>query len=303
MLVNTSRGEVADESALAQAVETGTLSGIALDVYAQEPPKASPVLKLGDRAVLTPHLGASTREAQKRVSMELAEAVADFFERGLIRGGVNLPAGLDAATLERLGPRLILAERLGRFAGQALTGAWSRVELATAKAFAEKEQKALLQAALRGVLSCALGDKVTIVNAGVYSKERGLEARTAYLETAGIEEMSLTVAAQDSSRASVSGRAEADGSLRIVRIGELFVDVTPEGTLLVMENQDRPGMIGKVGTLLGKKGINIADMRVGRRSKHGKAIMVLTVDDKIPPSIMTALGRVDGITRVSLIQL
>ncbi|MBI2069838.1 MAG: phosphoglycerate dehydrogenase [Elusimicrobia bacterium] len=304
ILINTSRGEVVDEAALAQAINEGQIASAALDVFEKEPPKGSPLLALGDKVLLAPHIGATTREAQRRVARELAQSVMDFFERGLVRGGVNLPPEFEPEILDRLNYHLSLAERLGKFLGQFLPGAWNRIRLNTAKRFSEKDARVLLHGALRGILSCALGDTVNVVNAAFYAKERNIQIRTEELPgSSELEDIALSLRTADERSASISGRVDIGGELRISRIGDLVVDVIPQGALITIENQDKPGMIGKVGTLLGGRRINIADMRVGRKSKGKDAIMVLTIDNTIPKSLLEALGRMDGVTRVAQINL
>lgn len=306
ILINTSRGEIVKEVALVSALEAGHLAGAALDVYEKEPPQGSPLLKLADRVILSPHLGASTREAQRRVAQQLAASVVDFFQRGLVVGGVNLPPEFEPKTLDRLAHPLALAERLGRFLGQLLPGAWNSVILATAEKFNEKDQKVLANAGLRGVLSCALGDTVNVINASVYAKERGL---TFYTQTmlsgpeSQWEELELTIQTSDGRRACVSGRVEVSGELKIVRIGDLLVDAAPQGTLVVIENKDLPGMIGKVGTLFGNREINISDMRVGRKAKGQNAIMVLTIDGTVGNAFLNELTHLEGVTRATLVRL
>lgn len=306
-LINTSRGEVLQEVALVQALSQSKLAGAALDVFEKEPPLNSPLFSVKDRLVLTPHQGASTMETQIRVAQELAANIAAFFERGIVRGGVNLPAEFEPAILERRSAHIALSERLGRFLGQAASGSWRRLQLSCLPAFTEKERRVFVNAALRGLLAQALGDKVNMVNADFYAKERHLNYEADFLETAAprplVEEIVLTVTFDGTKTASVSGCVETSGEIKISRIGGLFVDVKPYGNLLVLENQDRPGIIGRVGTMLGEQKINIADMRVGRREKGAQAVMVITVDDKISPAVLSKIAKIPGLTRVVLVSL
>ncbi|MEK7287726.1 MAG: ACT domain-containing protein, partial [Elusimicrobiota bacterium] len=237
---------------------------------------------------------------------QLALSVVDFFERGLVVGGVNLPPEFDPKTFERLERHLALAERLGRFLGQLLPGAWTEADLAAATKFSEKDQKVLANAGLRGILSCALGETVNVINASFYAKERGLSFQTASLDAglAGLfEEIILTVRTREGRYASASGRVELSGELRIARIGDLLVNVVPHGVLVVIENLDLPGMIGKVGTLFGAHRVNIADMRVGRKAKGESAIMVLTLDGAADGPVLEELSRLEGVTRATLVKL
>ncbi|MBI4668521.1 MAG: phosphoglycerate dehydrogenase [Elusimicrobia bacterium] len=306
LLINTARGEIVDEEALAETLGSNRLAGAALDVYAKEPPAGSPILAFSDRLVLTPHTAASTMETQKRVAEELAYNVVDYFTRGIVKGGVNLPAGFEPEILERLSSHLSLTESLGRFLGQFMPGPWKSLSLAAGKDYADKERSALLNAGLRGLLYCALGDKVNMVNADFYAKEHGVSAMAQEPQNGSqtaLKEITLEIWSESGSRAAITGRVETNGALKIVKIGELFVDVIPSGTLLVIANLDKPGMIGKVGTLLGKEKINIADMRVGRKAKGGEAIMVLTIDAAISTETMDKLNRLPGITRAVCVNL
>lgn len=307
ILINTSRGDVIDEEALIEALQEGRLAACGLDVFEKEPLDSnSPLKSLGDRVLLTPHLGATTHEAQHRVATELIRNVIDFFERGIVRGGVNLPPEFEPESLERLKNHLTLAERLGRFLGQVSPGVWQSFELQTSRSFSEKEQKILQRASLRGLLSCALGEKVNMVNADFYAKERRLQLETGFLEkaTSLLEDLCATVKTLQGELLSVGGRvAEPDGDLQISRIGDLSVSVNPQGNLIVLENKDQPGMIGQVGSLLGKHKINIADMRVGRQAKGATAVMVLTIDDPVSKKVLSDLKALKGVNRVSLVFL
>ncbi|MEK6543931.1 MAG: ACT domain-containing protein, partial [Elusimicrobiota bacterium] len=266
-----------------------------------EPPSAeNPLFKVKDKLILTPHQGASTAEAQARVALEIAVNVAEYFTRGIVRGGVNLPAHLDPAVLERRAAQVTLSEHLGSFLGQMEGGAWTKVTLACAQAYDEKERKVFLSAALRGLLNCVLGDKVNIVNADRFAADRGIDiAQSSHEHSA---ELTLTVQRAGAESISVSGRVEPSGQVKLSRLGDLVVDVVPQGNLLIIENIDRPGVIGSVGTLLGACGVNIADMRVGRKRKLARAVMVLTVDDNISREVMARLAKIKGILRVSLVR-
>lgn len=303
-LVNCARGELVDEAALAAALKSGQLGGAALDVFSAEPLPADSPLRGAPNLILTPHLGASTTEAQNRVATELAQAVLDFHERGVAPNALNLP-GFDAGTLKSLGEWLPLAESLGRFLAQTLEGGVSEFTASFEGEFKPAERRPLGVAALKGFLTPIMGESVSWISAPAAAADRGIRvAESADPRGGGAVRRALTVsAATDKGRVSVTGALLAPGEPRLLRLGELSVDARPEGKMIVIANTDAPGVIGRVGTLLGKAGVNIADMRVGRRSAHGDAVMILNVDDQAPESVRAELARLEGVRRVHWVEL
>jgi D-3-phosphoglycerate dehydrogenase / 2-oxoglutarate reductase len=303
-LVNCARGELVDEHALAAALREGRLAGAALDVFSEEPLPPHNPLHGCPNLVLTPHLGASTKEAQSRVATELAQAVVDFHEKGIAPNALNLP-GFDAATVSALGEWLPLAEALGRFAAHTLEGGVREFVCQFEGEFKAAERRPLAVCALKGLLSPILGSPVSWISAPAVAAERGIRVS----ETSdpkcseGVRRLLTVTAVTDAGPVSVSGAVIAPGEPRILRVGALRVDARPSGKMLVLTNTDAPGVIGRVGTLLGKAGVNIADMRVGRKSPHGEAVMLLTVDDAVPPAVRAELGRLDGIRRAQWVEL
>ncbi len=303
-LINCARGELIDEAALAEALKDGRVAAAGLDVFSKEPvPEDSP-LRGAPNLVLTPHLGASTREAQGRVATELAQAVLEFHEKGLAPNALNLP-GFDAQTLAALGDWLGLAEALGRFLAQTLEGGVREFACAFSGDFKPAERRPLAVSALKGLLTPILGPSVSWISAPAVAAERGLRVSESVSPRAGDgarREMTVT-AVTDAGPVSVTGAVLAPGEPRLVRLGALGVDVRPEGKMIVLTNSDAPGVIGRVGALLGEAGVNIADMRVGRRAPHGEAAMVLTVDDAVPPEVRARLERLEGVRRAHWVEL
>lgn len=303
-LLNCARGELIDEEALAEALRSGSLAGAALDVYEKEPLPAESPLRGLERVILTPHLGASTQEAQGKVASELSQSVIAFWEKGIATNALNLP-GFDAETLKSLGEFLDLAETLGRFLGQAMEAGLREFSCQFHGDFKASQRRPLSIAALKGLLSTMLAQGLTYVSAPHLAAERGIRLSESADPAArgGYRQMMTVSALTDKGLLCVSGAMLSPGEPRIVRLGGLGVEVRPRGRLIVLRNQDRPGMIGRVGLLLGESGVNIADMRVGRESPKGEAVMVITVDEEVGPELRRGLEAIDGITGVRLLRL
>jgi len=296
-IVNCARGGIIDEAALAEAVENGTIGGAALDVYASEPLEAdSPLRQVKERLILTPHLGASTEEAQENVAIDVAEQIRDVLLGLPARSAVNIP-GLNAEVMEQLKPHLQLAETLGQLLSQLAGGPISELEVRLQGDFASHPAQPLVVAALKGLLSTALGDSINYVNASLEAKERGihvLEVKDdASRDFAG---GSLQLSCRNSqANHSVTGAVFAEGELRITNIDEFPVNVAPSRHMLFTRHRDMPGIIGQLGSLLGEHNVNIASMQVGRRIVRGDAVMVLSLDDPIPPSLLASVHAINGI--------
>jgi len=303
-IINCARGGVVDETALAAAIREGRVAGAGLDVFEKEPPTDSPLLGLKN-VVLTPHLGASTEEAQLKVAVDVAHQVLDVLHGRPARSAVNV-IPVSAESLRTLEPYLPLAEKMGRLQGQLAEGPLTSVELIYAGQLADEDARLLTPAFLKGLLEPILDEPVNLVNAAVVAKARGarvIESRSREPEdyvslitarvTTGDQEHSLS--------GTLFGRSEP----RIVRMDQYRVDFVPSGFMLVSMHIDKPGMIGKVGTLLGQHSINIAGMHVGRseRKRGGPSVMVLALDNPIPPDILAQLRQVDGITTATLVEL
>ncbi len=302
-LVNCARGELIDDQALIEAIADGRLSGAALDVYHEEPLAEDSELRKLPQVILTPHLGASTVEAQLKVAEDLAVSVIEFYEKGVVRNAINLP-GFDPDAIEALGPMLDLADVLGRFLGQMLDAGLKSVDSRFHGDFTPPQKRPLAVTALKGVLSAILEQDLSLVNAPILALDRGIETSESTAAAPEGHARLLTVTAEtDKGKRSISGAVGGDGRLQIVSLDHLSVEVSPKGRMLVLSNHDEPGIIGSVGSLLGKYGINIADMRVGRRSPKGEAVMVITIDDELPPKVLGALKKLKGINTVRWVVL
>jgi D-3-phosphoglycerate dehydrogenase len=294
-LVNCSRGGVVDEQALARALREGRLGGAALDVLASEPPPADhPLLQL-DNVVITPHLGASTKEAQASVAVETARAVLGVLRGELVAGAVNVPAPAPEDG-QRLAPLLPLAEALGSFAAQWSEGMISAVRVTWSGEVASLDTRPLMSAVLKGLLRPLLHEHVNAVNAPLLARERGIRASEVRTEegdgyAGGIEVATVTSRGERSVAGSLSPRGEP----RLVRIDGYRMDTPLAEFMLVCPHVDQPGIIGRVGTILGEAGVNISGMHVARRERGGEAIMVLGMDSPAPPEALVRIAKVEGV--------
>lgn len=301
VLVNTARGELVDEDALAQAIREKRIGGAAIDVFAVEPLPADVPLRKLDRVILTPHLAASTAEAQERVSVEICGAVRDALLMGDLSFAINVP-GISGDLLRRLGPLLDLARRLGRLALALVDGPVMAVEVD----YGGKDEAAprpVLMAAVEGLLSAMSVEPVSLVNALLIAEERGLRhARRTGTPEPGFETTVGVTLEAARGRARVAGAMLGSGHGRVIRIDDYQVDVAPEGWMLVIRNRDVPGVIGRVGTLLGGAGINIGSYHQARVAFPGHdALAAITVDQPLTNGVLDELARVPDIQLVRLV--
>ena len=281
-LINCARGALVNENALLDALDDGTLAGAALDVFTKEPPENARLLE-HERVVLTPHIGGSTTESQTRVSVEIAEQVLAVLDGQPARFAVNAPlVPLSLAPL--LHPYLDLAERLGRFFVQWVGSPFDAIEVEYAGAIASEDTSVLTAAVIKGLLEPIHEDRVNLVNARLVARSHGLH----------VSERKSHEAARYENQIAVRGGRRVVGTVlvnqpHIVQLDDYWVDFVADGYLLMTRHGDRPGMIGKVGTLLGNADVNIASMQVARDEPRGEAIMVLNLDDQVPPTVLEQL--------------
>jgi D-3-phosphoglycerate dehydrogenase len=302
-LVNVSRGGVVDEEALALALHDGKVAGAALDVYAQEPlPEESP-LRDAPNLVLTPHLGASTIEAQELVAGEIAEAVRSALLSGDLSRAVNAPA-IGGEALARLRPLMDLARRAGQLARVITTGGLRSVELRYAGPETDG-MSSLMASLLVGLLSSALGkDRVNFVNAAHLARARGIRLSTTRSEPRGDYSEYLEVRVKaDSGRTRVAGALLEGQHPRLVEIDGYRLDIVPQGSLVLLRNRDVPGVIGRVGTLLGEQGLNIAEYHQARKAAGGPAFAAVSVDGTVSSEVLSGLRRLDEVEDARLVEL
>jgi D-3-phosphoglycerate dehydrogenase / 2-oxoglutarate reductase len=301
-LVNCARGGIYDEVALAEGLKDGKLGGVALDVFATEPCTNSPLFGLPG-VVCTPHLGASTEEAQTQVATEAVELLAAYLTTGAIRHAVNV-ASLDPKTLASLRGYLDVAYRLGLLLAGLQPGGLKKCRLLYRGELADKETKVLTAVFAAGLLQNALDDEINLVNAEVLLKQRGISLVEESRSEMGSfrSSMSAEVTA-DNAQHRVTGTVFGQIMPRLVSLDDYRLEAYLDGCLLVFSHLDKPGIIGSIGTVLGQHGVNIAQMAVGRAAPGGQAIGVLNLDGEPPAAALEALRSLPAITSATVVQL
>jgi D-3-phosphoglycerate dehydrogenase len=293
-IINCARGGLVDEVALRAALDAGRVAGAAFDVFVTEPATTNPLFG-HPNVVCTPHLGASTTEAQENVALQIAEQMSDYLLRGAITNAVNFPS-ISAEEAPKLKPFVALAEKLGSFAGQLTDTGVSKVQIAYEGAVAQMNTKALTSAALAGLLRPMLGETVNVVSAPEMAKERGIVVEEVTREMPEDYEslITVTVTTERQSR-HVSGTVFADGRPRIVNIKGIRMDAEFAPSMIYITNLDKPGFIGKFSSTLGEAGINIATFHVGREAPGANAVALIEIDGELPEAV---LGRVRALPQV-----
>jgi len=302
-IINCARGGIIDETFLVEAVKEGKVAGAALDVFETEPLSAdSPLLKL-DNIIATPHLGASTEEAQVNVAIEVAEIVRDALLGKGIRNAANYPC-LEAEVCKALSPYINLGEKLGMFSAQLVEGRLQELTINYSGEITKHDLSPVTMALVKGLLSPILKETVNFVNAVSLAKERGIRLR----ESKSAQEGEFVNLVQieiktDKETKKISGTLSGNKQPRIVKIDEYYVELSPLGEMVFIQNWDKPGLIGSLGTLLGKNNINIAAMTFGRDKFGGKAISVLSVDSQVAVEMQEKIRKLENILMVKAIRL
>jgi D-3-phosphoglycerate dehydrogenase len=304
LIINAARGGIVDEQALLEAIESGKCAGAALDVFEKEPPPKDHPLLQREEVIFTPHLGAATETAQVNVAIAVAEQVRDYLQRGVVRNAVNLPS-VSAEDLEVLRPFIVLGEKLGLFQGQVATGGISEIEVEYAGEIAGLNVQPISIAVLRGVLSPWFGDEVNYVNAPVIAQKQGI--RVIETKSSEPEDFVSLVTVKVRERGGVvhliAGTIFGRTQPRIVRIDDFRFEAIPEGPTFLIRNQDRPGVVGRVGTLLGDARINIKRMQLGLHLSNGQALQLLSVDPTPSAQDLEAVRALPGIEMALLLDL
>jgi D-3-phosphoglycerate dehydrogenase len=292
-IVNCARGGLIDEAALKAGLDSGQVGGAALDVFVEEPAKASPLFGTPN-FVSTPHLGASTTEAQVNVAIQVAEQMADYLVSGGVTNALNMPS-LSAEEAPKLKPYMALAEKLGSLVGQLTTGAIPRISIHSEGAAAELNRKPLSSAVLAGFLRTQT-DTVNMVNAPVLARDRGMEVREVRTEREGDYHTLIRVSVRtDAGERSVAGTLFGDQAPRLVELFGIKVEADLNGPMLYVVNEDAPGFIGRLGTALGEAGVNIGTFHLGRRQAGGEAIVLLSLDEPVTPELLARVKALPGV--------
>ena len=305
-VVNCARGGLVDEQALHDAIKSGKVAGAALDVFVQEPPPPDhPLLALGE-VIGTPHLGASTTEAQEGVAFTVAEQMRDYLLSGALRGAVNVPA-LGVKELNALHPYITLAESLGRFQAQLVDSGVREVRLEFAGEIVDFDAAPVTRSFLAGLLR-DVSARVNVVNAFLIAEERGITVTTSYVRAGSdsapaIQSRVITNAGEQTLAGTVFGYGTRAREGRITEINGFHVEAAPHGHMLVMRNRDVPGVIGRVGTILGERGVNISHFHLGRRERGGEAMAVIEIDGPLEAKTLSDLLAFEQVVSVQGIDL
>ncbi len=302
-IVNCARGGIVDENDLAAAITEGKVAGAALDVYVDEPPAANhPLVKL-DQVITTPHLGASTDEAQLNVAIAVAEQMVDFLAKGLVRYALNVPS-VTPELLEIIRPYLTLAEKLGSLQVQMAETLPQEVEVEYGGDVTQYDLAPLTLAVLKGILTPIMESSVNFVNAPLIARERGIKIVESKSSRASDFANYITVRTSTQDKETeIEGVVFGNKHPRIVRVDHFYLEAVPEGFILILRNRDVPGVVGTVGTLLGRNRINIAGMALGRSQKGGNAISFIHVDDAVSKKALQELRELPQIVSAHLVKL
>src|SRR6266851_10277885 len=309
-LVNCARGELVNEADLAKALKEKYVAAAAIDVFAEEPPKNSPLVAL-ENVLLTPHVGGSTFEAQEAVGVQIAQQVKEYLKHGVIQNAVNVPS-VSAEEYATMQPYIVLAERMGGFLAQVSEGSIEEISIRYSGHIAEWKTELIRNGAIKGILNQALEEKANLVNAASIADSRGLrvhEAHKAGVSTGGSGSVLSILLKTASEQHLVKGAVLHKSAPRLLHVDDIDVEAPLERNLIYLRNRDVPGVIGKVGTILGEHQINIADFSLGRRAANGssdkprEAIAVVHVDGRVPEAVLRELCKVPAVEVAKAVEL
>jgi D-3-phosphoglycerate dehydrogenase len=301
-IINCARGELINEADLLAALESGQVAGAGLDVFEQEPPRDFKLVS-HPNVVATPHIAGSTEEAQEIVGIRIAEQVRDYLLLGVARNAVNMPA-ISAEEYRKLEPYIQLGDKLGAFVAQIAGGRLEEVRISYDGGLAELNTHLVKNAVLKGILSHVLSEEVNLINAGTVAQERGIEVNEIRSARRLTFSNSLGVAMRtETDSASVLGMVGTRGVLRILGIDKIDVEAPLRGVILYVRNQDVPGVIGRVGTILGNRGINIANFALGRDQKAQEAIGLVNIDNHVPDDVLAEIRAIPAVRTARVVDL
>ena len=298
MIINCARGGIVDEDDLYEAISAGKVAGAALDVFATEPPGLCPLIS-HDRVICTPHLGASTREAQSNVAVAIARQIIDFLTAGTVINAVNMPS-VTGEVLEKVGPYLTLADRMGCLQAQLVKGPIKEVIVEFHGDFKDLDLSPVSTSVLKGILTPVVKDDVNFVNAHVLAQQRGIKVTETSSAESDYYVNQITVRAITTEMESVvSGTIFGKKDPRIVKIGKFRLEMIPHGHMALIQNIDKPGSIGEIGTTLGRHNINIGRMQVGQEEEGDRNIIFLTTDTPIPEDVVEEMRQLSLVKTVT----
>ena len=301
LVVNAARGGIIDEEALLEALDAGQVGGAALDVFEVEPPPADHPLVGHEKVICTPHLGASTEQAQVNVAIAVAEQVRDYLSGGVINNAINVPS-ISKELASRIRPYLTLGEKLGRFQGQLCKGSIEQIEIEYSGAAAELDVAPITVAVLKGLLE-PVTDSVNMVNAPIIAREHGIKVIESKASRTEDFASAITTRVVGCDNRLIVGAVFEGGQPRIVRIDEFMLEAIPEGPTLFIQNRDEPGVVGIVGTQLGEAGINISRMQLALQPEGGQAAMLVNVQPAPPENVVETLRQMPSAVSVQLLDL
>lgn len=301
LLVNAARGGIIDEADLLVALDAGQVGGAAIDVFDEEPPPADHPLLAHERVICTPHLGASTEQAQVNVSVAVAEQVRDYLMQDVVRNAINVPS-LSPELRDEMAPYLLLAEKLGRFHGQLAAESVEQVEVEYAGDVADLRTAPITIAVLKGLLE-SVSDRVNLVNAPVIAQERGIKLIESKVSRAQDFASCITVRVRGTVDRLIAGAVFHGGQPRIVRIDDFMLEAIPEGPTLFITNHDQPGVVGTVGTILGDGGINISRMQLALVPERQEAAMLVNIGAPPSAEVMERLRNVSHMIAAQVVEL
>ena len=307
-IINCARGELIHAGAIQEALTSGKVAAAALDVFPEEPPKPDSPLLADPRVIATPHIGGSTEEAQVTVGIRIAEQVRDYLKSGVVLNAVNMPS-INAEQYERIRPDLDLAERLGSFAAQFAIGRPNRIQFIYSGNLGKTSSGLVRNAALAGILKRYLSQPPNLINANRIAEERGLSiSENRHGRSHGSDSLTI-VMETDKGRRTVEGAVFAGGSPRLISVDGIYIETRLIGHMVLTKNIDVPGVIGRMGTLLGENKINIADFSLGREENHqtaaepAMAVAVVRIDEPLPKPVLDKLLQLEAVQYAQTIEL
>ncbi|MFQ5559000.1 MAG: phosphoglycerate dehydrogenase [Nitrospinota bacterium] len=302
-VINCARGGILDEKALLENIEKKQVAGAALDVYETEPLAEDHPLRNTKEVILTPHLGASTSEAQVNVAIDVADQIVDFLKNGQIKNAINVPS-LDASTLSEIQPYIQLGEKIGKVLSQLIEGGVEEVSVDYSGTIVDLGLKPVTLSTLKGFLDGIVGEGINMINAPFVAKERGIRVKESSTSSAHNFSSLITVQVKTGKMTKqISGTVFGKNDQRIVRIDDYWVEASPSEFMLIFSNKDNPGVIGTLGNILAEGDVNIAGLQLGRNHPRGDAVSIMNIDSDIPKKVLSKLTSQTDMNYVKMIRL